>query len=255
MPAPTPCPPAEAIDREAARVVACFPEQGWSLLCNGVIVFEDTGELLPDGTHDRAAPRPAPATRPVRSPRRRTPPQHSAPSPRRARRAQSPRRVSSNASGGGHAQTRFRSPYAPSMRRTGGQYFAVPVHPGRVRRHRPRVRVRPLVRRHHRRRVRRVRQRVVALPATPPAPPGRSPPGSRSSRRRTGPARPGPRSRSAPPSACRPPGTTSSARGSRSRSAASPRRRRVTPVALVIGRRSRMHSCATRPLLPAYSTG
>ena len=25
------------------------PAQGWSLLCNGVIVFEDIGELLPDG--------------------------------------------------------------------------------------------------------------------------------------------------------------------------------------------------------------
>lgn len=44
------CPPADAIDREAARAVATFCEQGWSLLCNGVIVFEDTGELLPDGT-------------------------------------------------------------------------------------------------------------------------------------------------------------------------------------------------------------
>jgi hypothetical protein len=30
-------------------VVAFHPEQGWSLLCNGVVVFEDTGELLPDG--------------------------------------------------------------------------------------------------------------------------------------------------------------------------------------------------------------
>jgi hypothetical protein len=25
------------------------PEQGWSLLCNGVVLFEDTGELLPSG--------------------------------------------------------------------------------------------------------------------------------------------------------------------------------------------------------------
>jgi hypothetical protein len=25
------------------------PEQGWSLLCNGVVIFEDTGELLPGG--------------------------------------------------------------------------------------------------------------------------------------------------------------------------------------------------------------
>ncbi|GGZ95029.1 hypothetical protein GCM10010371_63640 [Streptomyces subrutilus] len=44
-----PCPPADAADREAALVVAHQPEQGWSLLCNGVLVFEDTGELLPDG--------------------------------------------------------------------------------------------------------------------------------------------------------------------------------------------------------------
>jgi hypothetical protein len=29
--------------------VAHHPEQGWSLLCNGVVLFEDTGELLPDG--------------------------------------------------------------------------------------------------------------------------------------------------------------------------------------------------------------
>ena len=42
------CPSAEETGREAARVVASVPEQGWSLLCNGVIVFEDTGELLPD---------------------------------------------------------------------------------------------------------------------------------------------------------------------------------------------------------------
>ena len=25
------------------------PEQGWSLLCNGIVLFEDFGELLPDG--------------------------------------------------------------------------------------------------------------------------------------------------------------------------------------------------------------
>lgn len=43
------CPNAEASDHDAARVVACHPEQGWSLLCNGVLVFEDTGELLPNG--------------------------------------------------------------------------------------------------------------------------------------------------------------------------------------------------------------
>src|SRR5258708_39300843 len=43
------CPVATACDRTAARVVAFHPEQGWSLLCNGVVVFDDTGELLPDG--------------------------------------------------------------------------------------------------------------------------------------------------------------------------------------------------------------
>ncbi len=44
-----PCPDASAPDREAARTVASHPEQGWSLLCNGIVVFEDTGELLPGG--------------------------------------------------------------------------------------------------------------------------------------------------------------------------------------------------------------
>ena len=44
-----PCPTSDARDHEAARTVASHPEQGWSLLCNGVVVFEDTGELLPDG--------------------------------------------------------------------------------------------------------------------------------------------------------------------------------------------------------------
>jgi hypothetical protein len=43
------CPRADAPDCEAAHVVASHPEQGWSLLCNGVVVFEDTGDLLPDG--------------------------------------------------------------------------------------------------------------------------------------------------------------------------------------------------------------
>jgi hypothetical protein len=30
-------------------VVRTHPDQGWSLLCNGVIMFEDTGEILPTG--------------------------------------------------------------------------------------------------------------------------------------------------------------------------------------------------------------
>ena len=44
-----PCPSADSADRESALLVAHHPEQGWSLLCNGVLLFEDTGELLPDG--------------------------------------------------------------------------------------------------------------------------------------------------------------------------------------------------------------
>jgi hypothetical protein len=44
-----PCPSADRSDREAARTVASHPEQGWSLLCNGVVLFDDLGELLPDG--------------------------------------------------------------------------------------------------------------------------------------------------------------------------------------------------------------
>ncbi|TQK42693.1 hypothetical protein FBY35_4122 [Streptomyces sp. SLBN-118] len=43
------CPTADHPDRDAARIVAAHPEQGWSLLCNGTVVFDDTGELLPDG--------------------------------------------------------------------------------------------------------------------------------------------------------------------------------------------------------------
>jgi hypothetical protein len=43
------CPAADRSDRAAARTVSCHPEQGWSLLCNGVIVFDDDGQLLPDG--------------------------------------------------------------------------------------------------------------------------------------------------------------------------------------------------------------
>jgi hypothetical protein len=44
-----PCPGAFAPDREAAHTIVIHPEQGWSLLCNGIVIFEDTGVLLPDG--------------------------------------------------------------------------------------------------------------------------------------------------------------------------------------------------------------
>ena len=43
------CPEWTAPDHLAARIVADQPGQGWSLLCNRVIVFHDGGELLPDG--------------------------------------------------------------------------------------------------------------------------------------------------------------------------------------------------------------
>jgi hypothetical protein len=43
------CPSFDAPDRDAAHTVASHPEQGWSLLCNGVVLFDDTGEILPTG--------------------------------------------------------------------------------------------------------------------------------------------------------------------------------------------------------------
>jgi hypothetical protein len=49
------CPSATATDWAAAHTIVTHPEQGWSLLCNGVLLFDDTGGLLPDG--NVAAPR------------------------------------------------------------------------------------------------------------------------------------------------------------------------------------------------------
>jgi len=43
------CPAADAIDWWAARNIAEHPGQGWTLLCNGALVFDDRGALLPDG--------------------------------------------------------------------------------------------------------------------------------------------------------------------------------------------------------------
>jgi hypothetical protein len=57
------CPAATASDGLAAHVTVAHPEQGWSLLCNGVILFEDGGVLMPSasssgpGQPDRAAVR------------------------------------------------------------------------------------------------------------------------------------------------------------------------------------------------------
>jgi len=44
-----PCPEAGDADRLAAAIVAAHPEQGWNLLCNGVITFEDTGAVAASG--------------------------------------------------------------------------------------------------------------------------------------------------------------------------------------------------------------
>jgi hypothetical protein len=43
------CPPVEASDRDAAHVITGHPEQGWSLHCNGIVLVDDFGEILPDG--------------------------------------------------------------------------------------------------------------------------------------------------------------------------------------------------------------
>lgn len=43
------CPATMAPDHAAARVLVHQDDLGWSLLCNGVIVFDDTGEILPSG--------------------------------------------------------------------------------------------------------------------------------------------------------------------------------------------------------------
>ncbi|MEY9958860.1 DUF5999 family protein [Streptacidiphilus sp. MAP5-52] len=45
----TDCPNYDAPDREAAVVVASCPAQGFSVLCNGVLLFDDRGAILPDG--------------------------------------------------------------------------------------------------------------------------------------------------------------------------------------------------------------
>lgn len=43
------CPPADAADCQAAQVLTHCPVLGYSLLCNGILTFEDTGCVLPDG--------------------------------------------------------------------------------------------------------------------------------------------------------------------------------------------------------------
>ncbi|MFE9250782.1 DUF5999 family protein [Streptomyces sp. NPDC007088] len=43
------CPSAAAPDSQTARVVLQCPEIGYSRLCNGIVLFDDTGYLKPDG--------------------------------------------------------------------------------------------------------------------------------------------------------------------------------------------------------------
>jgi hypothetical protein len=43
------CPPADAADCQAAQVLTHCPELGYSLLCNGILTFEDTGCVMPNG--------------------------------------------------------------------------------------------------------------------------------------------------------------------------------------------------------------
>jgi len=52
-----PCPGALEPDRLAAALVARYPDQGWSLLCNGVVVLDDGDQLLPDGRITSLSPR------------------------------------------------------------------------------------------------------------------------------------------------------------------------------------------------------
>jgi hypothetical protein len=68
-----PCPDPKEPDREAARTIISHPEQGWSLLCNGIVVFEDTGELLPDGFAIEPHRPTDPFAQPVAAPLRRGP--------------------------------------------------------------------------------------------------------------------------------------------------------------------------------------
>jgi hypothetical protein len=43
-----PCPSGTDLDGLHAQIVTGRPEQGWYLLCNGVVLFDDGGALLAD---------------------------------------------------------------------------------------------------------------------------------------------------------------------------------------------------------------
>ncbi len=44
------CPPADSTEACTAHVRSDHHEQGWCLLCNGVIVFDDGAAILPNGS-------------------------------------------------------------------------------------------------------------------------------------------------------------------------------------------------------------
>jgi hypothetical protein len=44
------CPGADTTHARQAHVIAWHDEQGWYLLCNGVILFDDGGALMPNGS-------------------------------------------------------------------------------------------------------------------------------------------------------------------------------------------------------------
>ena len=52
------CPQSWEAGGLAARIVADQPEQGWSLLCNSIVLFDDGGLLLPDGHAEPPHPQP-----------------------------------------------------------------------------------------------------------------------------------------------------------------------------------------------------
>ena len=44
-----PCAGADSRGACSAHVKVAHPEQGWCLLCNGVVLFDDGGAILPGG--------------------------------------------------------------------------------------------------------------------------------------------------------------------------------------------------------------
>ena len=53
------CPRAGSPVARRARVVVHHEEQGWYLLCNGVVLFDDGGAILPNGRVISPAPQAA----------------------------------------------------------------------------------------------------------------------------------------------------------------------------------------------------